>query len=326
MVTDSIIVSVVVPTRNRVEWLRRCLNGIAEQTYPDYEVIIVDDGSTTDVVTSYEKMLLEFGPRFRLVRANVDEHRRLGPSVVRNIGIDHADGTYIAFCDDDDYWCQPDLLAVAATALESTNADLHFSNQKILRGDEVVAPATLPHIEAKLLEEQRLDGLPVYRISRAQMLSFPDYAHLNITIARKSLLDSIGGFWEETRYAEDVDLFVRLCSASESILFRPDVCSVHNSPVQHDKESASKSVMEIDRRLLENSVYWHLLASCKTPEAIQYASLSLSSNSKQLANDLKGAQSAASVRVISRMALAAKPSLKWGVYCLWLSVRGFFSK
>ncbi len=323
---QSIFFSIVVPTRNRVDWLRRCLDGISEQTYADYEVLIVDDGSSVDVISAYEKMLEEFGPRYKLIRANIETGRRLGPSIARNIGIAQSNGKYIAFCDDDDYWCQPDLLGVAASTVESSGADLHFSNQKILRGDEVVAQTSLPHIEATLAEHQRLKGHPVFLISRAQMLSFPDYAHLNVTIARKSLLDRIGGLWEETRYAEDVDLFVRLCSAAETILFRPDVCSVHNSPVKHDQESASKSVVEIDRRLLENSVYWHLLASCETPEAIRYASLSLSSNSKQLANDLQGAQSPVAVRTIARLALAAKPSFKWGVYCFWLSVRGLFRK
>jgi glycosyltransferase involved in cell wall biosynthesis len=324
MTTRNVLISVVVPTRNRVDWLRRCLGGIAEQTYPNYEVIIVDDGSTDAVVSAYENMLLDFGTQFRLMSVNKGGSRRLGPSVVRNIGIAQSSGKYVAFCDDDDYWCQPDLLAVAVVALESADADLHFSNQKILRGDEIVASTSLPHVEATLREEQRLEGVPVYLISRAQMLSFPDYAHLNITIAKKSLLESVGGFWEETRYAEDVDLFVRLCSASESIIFRPDICSVHNSPVKHDRESASKSVAEVDRRLLENSVYWHLLASCKTSEAIRYASLSLSSNSKQLAIELEKFQSPAAARVVARLAWAAKPSIKWGVYCLWLSVRAIF--
>ena len=73
------LISVVVPTRNRVDWLRRCLDGIVEQDFPDYEVVIVDDGSCEEVVLAYQKMMDEFGSRFRFLRlrwfgVQVDPH------------------------------------------------------------------------------------------------------------------------------------------------------------------------------------------------------------------------------------------------------------
>ena len=62
-------ISVIVPTRNRVDWLRRCLDGIAEQDFPDYEVLVVDDGSSGDVIVAYQQMMGAFGSRYRLLRA-----------------------------------------------------------------------------------------------------------------------------------------------------------------------------------------------------------------------------------------------------------------
>ncbi|PCJ93833.1 MAG: hypothetical protein COA46_02110 [Porticoccaceae bacterium] len=317
-------ISVIVPTRNRIDWLRRCLEGIAEQDYSDYEVMVVDDGSAADVITAYEAMMVEFGSHYHLIKANGAENRRLGPSVIRNIGIAESRGTYIAFCDDDDYWCKSDLLSVAADCLKKTNLNLYFSNQKILHNDEVVSNTSFKHVQATLGEGQRLDNQKVYNITRKQILSFPDYAHLNITIAKKSLLKSVGGFWEETRYAEDVDLFVRLCSATDRVLFRPEVCSAHNAPVKHDRESASKIIGDVNRRLLENSVYWHLLASCQTPEAIKYASLSLASNSKLLTQELVAKKSYKAAAAVARMAFGVKPSVKWGLYTAMLSVKAVF--
>ena len=315
-------ISVIVPTRNRVDWLRRCLDGIAEQDFPDYEVVVVDDGSSGDVLVAYQQMMEAFGPRYRLLKANTEGGRRLGPSVVRNIGIDAAKGTYIAFCDDDDYWCQSDLLSIAAGALRETDADLHFANQKIMHGDTVFAKTSFRRVEASIRQDQRLADWPVYQITREQMLCYPDYAHLNITIARKALLEKIGGFWEETRYAEDVDLFVRLCdTAAGHILFRPDVCSAHNAPVTHGHESASKGVGDLNRRLLENSVYWHLLASCHTPAAVRYAKLSLYSNTKLLYQELQQRDSIQAAAAVARIALATRPSFKWSIYCAWLSIR-----
>ena len=319
-------ISIVVPTRNRVDWLHRCLDGIKEQDFPEYEVVVIDDGSSDDVIEAYQNMMLEFGPQYHLVRANTDEGRRLGPSLVRNIGIDRSQGEYIAFCDDDDYWCRSDLLSTAAANLKQTGAELHFANQRVLYGDEVVHATSFPNVEKSLKPEQKLPESSVYRVSRQQMLSFPDYAHLNVSIAKKSLLEKIGGFWEETRYAEDVDLFVRLCDKAEGILFRPDVCSAHNAPVKHDKESASKIVGDVNRRLLESSVYWHLLTVCVSPEATEYAALSLSSNSKLLTQELSSRKSYKSASVIARMAYGAKPNLKWGIYALGISIKSVLSR
>ncbi|MDX2465022.1 MAG: glycosyltransferase family 2 protein, partial [Porticoccus sp.] len=319
-------ISVVVPTRNRVDWLRRCLDGINEQDFPGYEVVIIDDGSSDDVVLAYQQMMCELGSRYRLIRANHDEGRRLGPSVVRNVGIEQSCGEYIAFCDDDDYWCRKDLLSTAVDCLQQTGAELYFSNQKILHGDEVVAKTSFSHVEKSLRKEQRLKGVEVYQVSRGQMLSFPDYAHLNISIAKKALLDRVERFWVETRYAEDVDLFVRLCDQAEGILFRPEVCSAHNAPVKHDRESASKIVGDVNRRLLESSVYWHLLTVCSSSEATEYAALSLSSNSKLLTQELISRKSYKSASAIARMAFGAKPSLKWGGYAVWLSIKSMLSR
>lgn len=319
-------ISIIVPTRDRVDWLRRCLNGISEQTYKDYEVVIVDDGSSAEVISAYKSMMIEFGERYRLILANSQPDRRLGPSLVRNIGIAKSTGEYIAFCDDDDYWCEPDLLTVAASSLKAEGADLYFSNQKILHGDKVVSNTSFSNVQKTLRSEQQLTDKNVFHVTRKQILCFPDYAHLNITIAKKTLLEAVGGFWEETRYAEDVDLFVRLCSTAENILFRPDVCSVHNAPVKHDKESASKIVGSLNRRLLEGSVYWHLLATCKTPEATRYARLSLAYNSKHLVNELASQSAGPALPVLSRIAFAIKPGIKWGLYTLFISIKSLVSK
>lgn len=318
--------SIVVPTRNRVDWLRRCLQGIDEQRYSNYEVVIIDDGSDDDVADAYRAMTTALGERFRLIFANTDSRHRMGPSAVRNWGIEQARGQYIAFCDDDDYWIADDLLATAASALASTDADLFFSDQKAVSGEKTLYDSSFRRVRATLQDKQQLDELDVYAVSATQMLSFPDYAHLNITIARKALLDDIGRFWLETRYAEDVDLFVRLCDQAKGILFRPVVCSVHNAPMNHSRESASKAVGDVNRRLLETSVYWHLLAVCKSDPALNYASAALNANTKLLTQELEQAQSPRAAAAVARMAWGAKPSLKWGIYTLLRSVQAWLKR
>lgn len=94
--TDYLI-SVVIPTYNREKTIKRCIDSIVSQTYPVYEIIIVDDGSTDKTVSIVEKEYQD--QRIRIIRQN---HK--GAQAARNVGIRAAGGKYIAFLDSDDEW------------------------------------------------------------------------------------------------------------------------------------------------------------------------------------------------------------------------------
>jgi glycosyltransferase involved in cell wall biosynthesis len=92
---DSCDVSVVVPTRGRVDELRRCLGAISSsETQASYEIIVVDDGSDPPLATA--DLVLPRGPKIRLLR-----RQGLGPASARNAGIKAARGTAVLFTDDD---------------------------------------------------------------------------------------------------------------------------------------------------------------------------------------------------------------------------------
>ena len=86
-------ISIVIPTHNRKELLHRCLEAATQQDYPDYEVIVVDDGSTDG---TGEMVRREF-PQVRYIRQEPNR----GPAAARNQGIEVATGEIIAFTDDD---------------------------------------------------------------------------------------------------------------------------------------------------------------------------------------------------------------------------------
>jgi glycosyltransferase involved in cell wall biosynthesis len=105
-------VSVIIPTHNRADFLRGALTSILDQTFQDFEIIVVDDASndnTSEVVASFND------ERINLVRHETNK----GGSAARNTGILASKGDYIAFLDDDDEWF-PDKLAKQIDILRSS--------------------------------------------------------------------------------------------------------------------------------------------------------------------------------------------------------------
>ncbi|MCO7175210.1 glycosyltransferase family 2 protein [Sporolactobacillus kofuensis] len=86
-------ISVIIPTYNRGKFTVEAVKSILAQTYKDYEIIVVDDGSTDDT----KEKLKVFGNKISYIY-----QKNKGPSAARNTGIQHAEGKYIAFCDSDD--------------------------------------------------------------------------------------------------------------------------------------------------------------------------------------------------------------------------------
>jgi glycosyltransferase involved in cell wall biosynthesis len=96
------MVSIVVSCYNYAHYLETCVNSILSQTYTDFEVIIVNDGSTDNTSEVVERWTTE--PRIRYI-----EQANAGQATAKNVGVNHARGDYVAFLDADDYW-QPDKL------------------------------------------------------------------------------------------------------------------------------------------------------------------------------------------------------------------------
>lgn len=90
-------ISIIIPCYNAEGTIDRCLESIIAQTYSNFEVIIIDDGSTDNSFSVIHKYVLE-DSRIHLIKQN-----NKGPSSARNLGIKHSKGTYIVFIDIDDY-------------------------------------------------------------------------------------------------------------------------------------------------------------------------------------------------------------------------------
>jgi glycosyltransferase involved in cell wall biosynthesis len=124
--SDTVLFTVVVPAYNRAGSLGSTLNSVLAQTCQDFEIIVVDDGSTDDIGAVVGGLN---DARIRVVR-----QENKGASAARNFGVDHARGTYLAFLDSDDFFLK-DHLERMIHILEGSNEIIAYSQVICDRGN-----------------------------------------------------------------------------------------------------------------------------------------------------------------------------------------------
>lgn len=143
------LVSIVIPTKNRRELLRETLASVVAQTYPHWEAIVVDDGST-DGTEELVQAKAATQNRIRFVRR---EQKPQGASTCRNIGVSNAKGKYVVFLDSDDLLA-PTCLEQRIKVMEQ-NPKLDFA--VFLTGVFHRVPGDSPHLWNNFTEEDDLD-------------------------------------------------------------------------------------------------------------------------------------------------------------------------
>ena len=113
------LVSVIMPTFNRADTIRRAIRSVQAQTFTDWELIVVDDGSTDNTVALIEGC----DPRLKLIR-----QKNQGTAGARNAGLSASAGSYIAFLDSDDEWL-PHHLELCVSFLEAFPGEQFVTNE-----------------------------------------------------------------------------------------------------------------------------------------------------------------------------------------------------
>lgn len=180
-------VSVIIPTHNRSHLLELCLRGVLWQRNVDFEVIVVDDGSTDDT----PRMLQTLGDPIRVVR----HERARGVSGARNRGIAEARGEWVAFLDDDDLWAA-DKLELQLEALRRTGRRWAYSGAVEVGMDNTILSGQPPAPPERLVEE----------LSIRNMLP----AGASNVIVEKRWLPTPTAFDASLYHSADWDLWIRL--------------------------------------------------------------------------------------------------------------------
>ena len=179
-------VSVIIPTWNRAEFLEKAVDSVLNQTWPHFELIVVDDGSddsTRDLVAGY-------GSKVAYVR-----QENLGPAAARNTGVGRARYDLIAFLDSDDLF-EPDKLEVQVAAMRSQPDFLISHTQEIWFKRGCILNQKKKH---------RKDGGDIFFRSLALCV-----VGMSTVMVRRQLFEMIGFFDEELPCCEDYDFWLRV--------------------------------------------------------------------------------------------------------------------
>lgn len=186
-----VMISVVLPTYNRIKTLPRAIRCVLNQTYTNHELIVIDDGSTDN---SHEMVCRQY-PNIKYLRINKNK----GVSNARNVGIKFSKGEFIAFLDSDDEW-HPDYLKFQAACLMSRrNISLSFVTP--LKGQSESKKNTL-----RCLSQATDSNDLITHMYQAH--SFID--SMSMVIIRRSCLSSVDLFDIKLNGPEDRDMYIRL--------------------------------------------------------------------------------------------------------------------
>ncbi|WP_246198802.1 glycosyltransferase family 2 protein [Sodalinema gerasimenkoae] len=180
-------VSVIIPVYNGGRFLGEAIASVLAQTYTDWELIVVDDGSTEAI----EPLIAPYGSRLRYIR-----QENQGVAVARNRGLEVARGEFIAFLDQDD-WFEPDKLEVQVAALqESPHLGMVHSGWFVVDA----AGERLSTVNPR-------EGIPELDLA-AWLLWKPVF--LGAMLFRRSCFEGVGGFDKKLEKTPDVALVLRL--------------------------------------------------------------------------------------------------------------------
>lgn len=180
------IVSVIIPTFNRATWLTSAIESILNQSYQNFELLVVDDGSTDntrEIIAQYSGKIDYFYQTNR------------GPAAARNLGIKNAQGKTICFLDSDDQWEKQKLEQQMVLMMNQPETKICYTDEIWIRNGVRVNPKKIHRKYSGWIYQH---CLPLCIISPSSVMIHRD------------VFDKTGVFDEEMKVCEDYDLWLRV--------------------------------------------------------------------------------------------------------------------
>lgn len=190
--------SVIIPLYNKAPYIEKALRSVMSQTFTDYEIIVVDDGSRDDSAAIAEKVLQEFSTPNKLIR-----QENAGVSMARNNGVASSHGDFLCFLDADDWWAPTFLEEMSKLIEEYPEAGIFGTNYTIVNETKHKTRVAPIGVESGF-EKGFINYCQVY----AKTLAMPLWTGA-VTIPR-AIFNEMQGFPKGIKLGEDFMLWVRI--------------------------------------------------------------------------------------------------------------------
>jgi glycosyltransferase involved in cell wall biosynthesis len=237
-------VSVIIPTYNRAEYVTQAIDSVLAQTYTDYEIIVVDDGSTDNT----KEILLPYMDRIRYIY-----QENAGASAARNRGIKAAKRDWVAFLDSDDEWL-PGKLAVQIRAVERhPQLVAHMVNVNLTDYNDS-DPNSFLHCKFPFEGNEGIIDDPFIQHFKYRTIAMPV-----AVMCRKECAIKAGLFDESFLCGEDYDFMCRLalqgswgyCWDELAMMYRRCEKTVSLSALKKDYTVTLRNQIKTHKKLLE---------------------------------------------------------------------------
>lgn len=226
-------VSVIIPTYNRAQYIAEAIDSVLNQTYQDFEIIIVDDGSTDNTKEIIKPYLDDYSNKIRYFY-----QKNKGISAARNMAINKAREDYIAFLDSDDRWL-PEKLEKQMKVIKDENINFVYSAMYVENNGRMTNRIIPANPATDFL------GL----LTKNQSIA------MATTIIKKEYITKTGMFDETLTVSVDYDLWLRvLLKYKVKYLKEPlTIYREHADNITKNIENVKKSGIVICQKLLKNS-------------------------------------------------------------------------
>jgi glycosyltransferase involved in cell wall biosynthesis len=290
------IFSVIIPTYNRASFITKAVDSVLRQTFSDYEIVVVDDGSTDTT----RQALQQYGKKITVVhQANT------GVSAARNRGVRNANGKWIAFLDSDDEWKENYLSRQLEHIRSNPNVIAFITNALNIH------PGGVSHTHFKNTMLKKFGVRTFIRIRRPfrAIMNHPHW-YLQSMVVRRDILLRSRLFDTSLTIAEDLDVIARLALEGQFGFDKEVLVKIYRrtEPVSHHLTSVGGTVQAC-KFFAKVFVDLRRDPRLKPVERLTLAKVS-SANQRQLGNLLLAQADARQARASYKQALTTYPSLR----------------
>lgn len=219
--------SVVIPLYNKANYIESTLKSVLDQTFTDYEIIVINDGSTDES----EAVVRQFNDK----RIQIFHQKNQGVSVARNLGIEKSTGKLIAFLDADDYWFPNHLQELAHLYHDFPDCGIYCSRYKIKTAKNHFQTPSYNAIDQSfkgIVKDYFASNMP-FRITWTSSLAIP-----------KEILENAGSFTPGITNGQDLELWTKI-GIQYPVAVNNTITAIYNNTIHNSLAKKNIGSMQL---------------------------------------------------------------------------------